>query len=115
MVFNYKLFDNEIEPNIEDLIRVYALLGKKFYLHHICYIVNANDININEHGTYVGSVKEVIDYGKDNFIKIILQNSENEITARVKDKTYKIGESVRFDIPNNKIGILDLDFNVRLI
>lgn len=114
-VFNYKLFDNEIEPNIEDLIRVYALLGKKFYLHHICYIVNANDININEHGNYVGSVKEVIDYGKDNFIKIILNNSENEITARVKDKTYKIGESVRFDIPNNKIGILDLDFNVRLI
>lgn len=115
LVFNYKLFDNEIEPNIEDLIRVYALLGKKFYLHHICYIVNANDININEHGDYVGSVKEVIDYGKDNFIKIVLQNSENEITARVKDKTYKIGESVRFDIPNNKIGILDLDFNVRLI
>ena len=115
LVFNYKLFDNEIEPNIEDLIRVYALLGKKFYLHHICYIVNANDININEHGNYVGSVKEVIDYGKDNFIKIILNNSENEITARVKDKTYKIGESVRFDIPNNKIGILDLDFNVRLI
>ena len=115
LVFNYKLFDNEIEPNIEDLIRVYALLGKKFYLHHICYIVNANDININEHGNYVGLVKEVIDYGKDNFIKIILQNSENEITARVKDKTYKIGESVRFDIPNNKIGILDLDFNVRLI
>ena len=115
LVFNYKLFDNEIEPNIEDLIRVYALLGKKFYLHHICYIVNANDININEHGDYVGSVKEVIDYGKDNFIKIILNNSENEITARVKDKTYKIGESVRFDIPNNKIGILDLDFNVRLI
>lgn len=115
LVFNYKLFDNEIEPNIEDLIRVYALLGKKFYLHHICYIVNANDININEHGTYVGLVKEVIDYGKDNFIKIILQNSENEVTARVKDKTYKIGESVRFDIPNNKIGILDLDFNVRLI
>lgn len=114
-VFNYKLFDNEIEPNIEDLIRVYALLGKKFYLHHICYIVNANDININEHGNYVGSVKEVIDYGKDNFIKIILNNSENEITARVKDKTYKIGESVCFDIPNNKIGILDLDFNVRLI
>ena len=115
LVFNYKLFDNEIEPNIEDLIRVYALLGKKFYLHHICYIVNANDININENGDYVGSVKEVIDYGKDNFIKIILQNSENEITARVKDKTYKIGECVRFDIPNNKIGILDLDFNVRLI
>ena len=115
LVFNYKLFDNEIEPNIEDVIRVYALLGKKFYLHHICYIVNANDININEHGDYVGSVKEVIDYGKDNFIKIILNNSENEITARVKDKTYKIGESVRFDIPNNKIGILDLDFNVRLI
>ena len=115
LVFNYKLFDNEIEPNIEDLIRVYALLGKKFYLHHICYIVHANDININEHGNYVGLVKEVIDYGKDNFIKIILQNSENEITARVKDKTYKIGESVRFDIPNNKIGILDLDFNVRLI
>ena len=115
LVFNYKLFDNEIEPNIEDLIRVYALLGKKFYLHHICYIVNDNDININEHGDYVGSVKEVIDYGKDNFIKIILNNSENEITARVKDKTYKIGESVRFDIPNNKIGILDLDFNVRLI
>ena len=115
LVFNYKLFDNEIEPNIEDLIRVYALLGKKFYLHHICYIVTANDININENGDYVGSVKEVIDYGKDNFIKIILQNSENEITARVKDKTYKIGECVRFDIPNNKIGILDLDFNVRLI
>ena len=115
LVFNYKLFDNEIEPNIEDVIRVYALLGKKFYLHHICYIVNANDININEHGNYVGSVKEVIDYGKDNFIKIILNNSENEITARVKDKTYKIGESVRFDISNNKIGILDLDFNVRLI
>lgn len=115
LVFNYKLFDNEIEPNIEDLIRVYALLGKKFYLHHICYIVNANDININENGDYAGSVKEVIDYGKDNFIKIILQNSENEITARVKDKTYKIGECVRFDIPNNKIGILDLDFNVRLI
>ncbi len=115
LVFNYKLFDNEIEPNIEDLIRVYALLGKKFYLHHICYIVNANDININENGDYAGSVKEVIDYGKDNFVKIILNNSENEITARVKDKTYKIGESVRFDIPNNKIGILDLDFNVRLI
>ena len=32
---------------MEDIIKIYALLGKKFYLHHIKYLVSAKDIIIN--------------------------------------------------------------------
>ena len=114
-VFNYKIFNKEIEPRMEDIIKIYALLGKKFYLHHIKYLVSAKDIIINEFGEFSGEIIEILDYNKEKFARIKLLNIDQSLLVYLKDSKFNVNDKINFSIPEEKIGLLDLDFNVRLI
>ena len=115
VVFNYKIFNKEIEPRMEDIIKIYALLGKKFYLHHIKYLVSAKDIIINEFGEFSGEIIEILDYNKEKFARIKLLNIDQSLLVYLKDSKFNVNDKINFSIPEEKIGLLDLDFNVRLI
>ena len=115
VVFNYKIFNKEIEPRMEDIIKIYALLGKKFYLHHIKYLVSAKDIIINEFGEFSGEIMEILDYNKEKFARIKLLNIDQSLLVYLKDSKFNVNDKINFSIPEEKIGLLDLDFNVRLI
>ena len=115
VVFNYKIFNKEIEPRMEDIIKIYALLGKKFYLHHIKYLVSAKDIIINEFGEFSGEIIEILDYNKEKFARIKLSNIDQSLLVYLKDSKFNVNDKINFSIPEEKIGLLDLDFNVRLI
>ena len=115
VVFNYKIFNKEIEPRMEDIIKIYALLGKKFYLHHIKYLVSAKDIIINEFGKFSGEIIEILDYNKEKFARIKLLNIDQSLLVYLKDSKFNVNDKINFSIPEEKIGLLDLDFNVRLI
>ena len=115
VVFNYKIFNKEIEPRMEDIIKIYALLGKKFYLHHIKYLVSAKDIIINESGEFSGEIIEILDYNKEKFARIKLLNIDQSLLVYLKDSKFNVNDKINFSIPEEKIGLLDLDFNVRLI
>ena len=115
VVFNYKIFNKEIEPRMEDIIKIYALLGKKFYLHHIKYLVSAKDIIINEFGKFSGEIIEILDYNKEKFARIKLLNIDQSLLVYLKDLKFNVNDKINFSIPEEKIGLLDLDFNVRLI
>lgn len=115
VVFNYKIFNKEIEPRMEDIIKIYALLGKKFYLHHIKYLVSAKDIIINEFGEFSGEIIEILDYNKEKFARIKLLNIDQSLLVYLKDLKFNVNDKINFSIPEEKIGLLDLDFNVRLI
>ena len=115
VVFNYKIFNKEIEPRMEDIIKIYALLGKKFYLHHIKYLVSAQDIIINEFGEFSGEIIEILDYNKEKFARIKLLNIDQSLLVYLKDSKFNVNDKINFSIPEEKIGLLDLDFNVRLI
>ena len=115
VVFNYKIFNKEIEPRMEDIIKIYALLGKKFYLHHIKYLVSAKDIIINEFGEFSGEIIEILDYNKEKFARIKLLNIDQSLLVYLKDSKFNVNDKINFSFPEEKIGLLDLDFNVRLI
>ena len=100
---------------MEDIIKIYALLGKKFYLHHIKYLVSAKDIIINEFGEFSGEIIEILDYNKEKFARIKLLNIDQSLLVYLKDSKFNVNDKINFSISEEKIGLLDLDFNVRLI
>ena len=114
-VFNYKLLNTEIETSIENIIKIYGLLGKKFYLHHIGYILNADNLKIEEKGEIRGVIEEIIDFNISKYYKVKLIDLDKTIIIKDNDNNSNINDSVNILIDKDNIGVIDKDFNVRLI
>ncbi len=114
-VFNYKLLNTEIETSIENIIKIYGLLGKKFYLHHIAYILNADNLKIEERGEIRGVIEEIIDFNISKYYKVKLIDLDKTIIIKDNDNNSNINDSVNILIDKDNIGVIDKDFNVRLI
>ena len=114
-VFNYKLLNTEIETSIENIIKIYGLLGKKFYLHHIAYILNADNLKIEERGEIRGVIEEIIDFNISKYYKVKLIDLDKTIIIKDNDNKSNINDSVNILIDKDNIGVIDKDFNVRLI
>ena len=114
-VFNYKLLNTEIETSIENIIKIYGLLGKKFYLHHIGYILNADNLKIEERGEIRGVIEEIIDFNISKYYKVKLIDLDKTIIIKDNDNKSNINDSVNILIDKDNIGVIDKDFNVRLI
>ena len=114
-VFNYKLLNTEIETSIENIIKIYGLLGKKFYLHHIGYILNADNLKIEERGEIRGVIEEIIDFNISKYYKVKLIDLDKTIIIKDNDNNSNINDSVNILIDKDHIGVIDKDFNVRLI
>ena len=112
-VFNYKIFEQTVEPINNHIIKIYSLLGKRFAEHHIKFIIDANKINISEEGMFEGKVSKILDYIDEKYY--FVQVDDKEILINAKDTNFKEGETIKFDLINNEIGLIDTDFGVRII
>ena len=73
------------------------------------------DIIIDESGEFSGEIIEILDYNKEKFARIKLLNIDQSLLVYLKDSKFNVNDKINFSIPEEKIGLLDLDFNVRLI
>lgn len=111
-LFDYSLLDATFVPNDEAIIKIYALLGKKFYLHDVNFSLPVDKLVIANEGIF-GKVENVLDYGTSKYYSVKV----NGTTLVVKDNDNKanVGDEVKLSISASDIGVYDTNFGVKLL
>ena len=89
------------------------MLGKKFALHDIQFILPANKIKLAEEGGIEGKVVNILDYVDKVYYEVEVGSEKLLVAAKKAD--YKVGDKLKLDIDVNDIGIYDVNFGVRLL
>ena len=111
-LFNYSLLNETFVPEDEAVIKIYALLGKKFHLHDVKFSVPVDKIEIGEEGI-LGVVKEVHDYGTAKYY--IINVNEQILTVKDNGKDLKVDDEIHINIEPSSIGVYDTNFGVKLL
>ena len=112
-VFKYGLLGNTYSPSDDAIIKIYSLLGKKFALHDIEFIVAANNIKFVEEGGFEGKVENIHDYVDKVYYEVKV--GEEKLLVSTDKAIHKVGDVLRLDMDVNDIGIFDVNFGVRLL
>ena len=115
-LFNYSLLGHEYVPSEEDILKIYSLLGKKFYLHDIRFYVDSHDIRFADEGVQA-KITKVIDYQTSKYylVEILVGESETQQLYVVGDEQdRKVDDIVHLDIKGEDIGVYDVNFGVKL-
>ena len=112
-VFKYQLLGNTYSPNDDAIIKIYSLLGKKFELHDIEFIVSANKIKQLANGGFVGEIVNILDYVDKLYYQVKV--GEETLLVATDKAAHNVGEKINLDIDVDDIGIYDVNFGVRLI
>ena len=112
-VFKYSILNNTYVPSDDAVIKIYSLLGKKFALHDINYILPTKAIKIVEEGGIEVEITNIFNY-VDKVYYEVKTGSETLLVSSLENK-YSIGDKIKIDIDVNDIGIYDVNFGVRLI
>ena len=111
-VFKYELLSNTYTPNDDTVIKVYSLLGKKYALHNIEFILPTQKLRIVKEGGIEADVANIFDYVDKVYYEVNVQRQKVLVSAEKAD--HKIGDKLRIDIDVNDIGIYDVNFGVRI-
>ena len=111
-VFKYSLLSNEYTPSDDVVIKVYSLLGKKFSLHNINFILPTQKICIVDEGGIEANVTKVLNYVDRIYYEVMAEGQKLLVSS--KKAQYRIGDKLRIDIDVNDIGIYDVNFGVRI-
>ncbi len=111
-LFNYSMLNETFVPNDEAVIKIYALLGKKFQLHDVKFSVPVEEIKIADEGI-LGTVKEVHDYGTAKYYIISVNNQI--LTVKDNGKDLKVDDEIHINIEPTSIGVYDTNFGVKLL
>ena len=111
-VFKYNLLSNAYTPSDDVVIKVYSLLGKKYALHDINFILPTQKLKIVNEGGIEVEVSNVFDYVDKVYYEVMAERQKLLVSA--EKATYKIGDKLRVDIDVNDIGIYDVNFGVRI-
>ena len=112
-VFKYEILGNTYSPSDDAIIKIYSLLGKKFGLHDIQFILSADKIKLVEEGGISGEIINILDFIDKVYYEIKVDNEKLLVSATKSE--HKVGDKVRIDIDVNDIGIYDVNFGVRLL
>ena len=115
-LFNYSLLGHEYVPSEEDILKIYSLLGKKFYLHDIRFYVDSHDIRFADEGVQA-KITKVIDYQTSKYylVDILVGEAETQQLYVVGDEQErKVDDIVHLDIKGEDIGVYDVNFGVKL-
>ena len=112
-VFKYSIFDKEIEPSDDAIIKVYSLLGKKFALHTIKFILSSEDIKIVESGDIKAKIEKISNYLDKKYYEVLIKDERLIVLAN--DSNYSVGDEIYIEINPEKIGVYDENFGVKLI
>ncbi len=111
-VFKYNLLSNAYTPSDDVVIKVYSLLGKKYALHDINFILPTQKLKIVNEGGIEVEVSNFFDYVDKVYYEVMAERQKLLVSA--EKATYKIGDKLRVDIDVNDIGIYDVNFGVRI-
>ena len=112
-VFKYELLGNTYSPSDDAIIKIYSLLGKKFALHDIEFIIAANNIKLVNEGGFEGKVESIHEYVDKVYYEVKV--GEEKLLVSTDKATHKVGDVLRLDMDVNDIGIFDVNFGVRLL
>ena len=112
-VFKYSVLGTTYSPSDDAIIKIYSLLGKKFELHDIEFIVPSDKIKIDEDGTVEGQVTGILNY-VDKFFYQVKVGGET-LLVKADKISHEVGETLKLLIDVNDIGIYDVNFGVRLL
>ena len=112
-VFKYSIFDQEIEPNDDAIIKIYSLLGKKFALHTIKFVINAQDISIVNDGGVEAKIEKVLHYLDKTYYEVKVQ--DEKLIMLANENNHVVNDVIHIDINRDKIGVYDENFGVKLI
>ena len=111
-VFNYSLLNETFVPGDGDIIRIYSLLGKKFHLHDVRFSIAPNEISISDSGV-AGHIRRILDYGDSKYYVVDVDGQE--LIVLDQDNNKVVDDLVNLHINDEKIGVYDVNFGVKLL
>ena len=111
-VFNYSLLNETFVPGDGDIIRIYSLLGKKFHLHDVRFSIAPNEISISDSGV-AGHIRRILDYGDSKYYVVDVDGQE--LIVLDQDNNKVMDDLVNLHINDEKIGVYDVNFGVKLL
>ena len=111
-VFNYSLLNETFVPGDGDIIRIYSLLGKKFHLHDVRFFIAPNEISISDSGV-AGHIRRILDYGDSKYYVVDVDGQE--LIVLDQDNNKAVDDLVNLHINDEKIGVYDVNFGVKLL
>ena len=112
-VFKYSVLGVAYSPSDDAIIKIYSLLGKKFELHDIEFIIPSDKIKIDEAGSVEGKVTGILNYVDKFFYQVRV--GEETLLVKADKITHSVGDTLKLLIDVNDIGIYDVNFGVRLL
>ena len=112
-VFKYSLLGHTYEPSDDAIIKIYSLLGKKFELHDIQFILSADKIKVVEENGIETEIVSILDFVNHFYYEVKL--ADEKLLVATNKVEHKVGEKLLVDIDVNDIGIYDVNFGVRLL
>ena len=112
-VFKYELLGNTYSPSDDAIIKIYSLLGKKFALHDIEFILSADKIKLANEGGVEAEVTNILNFVDKVYYEVKVGGEKLLVAAEKAE--HKVGDKLRLSIDVNDIGIYDVNFGVRLI
>ena len=111
-VFTYSLLNETFVPGDGDIIRIYSLLGKKFHLHDVRFSIAPNEISISDSGA-AGHIRRILDYGDSKYYVVDVDGQE--LIVLDQDNNKVVDDLVNLHINDEKIGVYDVNFGVKLL
>ena len=112
-VFKYELLGNTYSPSDDAIIKIYSLLGKKFALHDIEFILSADKIKLVNEGGVEAEVTNILNFVDKVYYEVKV--GEEKLLVAADKAEHNVGDKLRLSIDVNDIGIYDVNFGVRLI
>ena len=82
-MFTYHLLGKDFIPYEDDAVKVYSLLGKKFYLHDINFSISNDAFKFSNEGIE-GKIAQVYNYGQSKYYLVNVKGEDNEASLIVR-------------------------------
>ena len=89
------------------------MLGKKFDLHTIKFVLSCQDIKIVDDGGFKAKVEKISDYADKTYLEVSVGGEKLLLLS--DGSKYSVGDEVSIAIDEAKIGVYDENFGVKLI
>ena len=92
--------------------KIQSLLGKKFALHDINFILPSHKLKIVENDGIDCEITRILDYVDKFYYEVKV--GEEKLLIATQEASHKVGDKIKVDIDVNDIGIYDVNFGVRI-
>ncbi len=114
-MFTYHLLGKDFIPYEDDAVKVYSLLGKKFYLHDINFSISNDSFKFSNEGIE-GKIIQIYNYGQSKYYLVSVKNEEGVVSLIIRGDEVErsIDETVYLDVDPQDISVFDVNFGVKI-